>query len=217
MIAASIQEGFYARKALERASAVCTTCLSLIRFLCFKTAIEKAIPFVVFGLSPGQAPVATSVFKTNPKMVLKMQDAICLQLKEEVGDEIMAYFLESSHFRMQDRFPYSINPLSFIDYDEDAIIRTAESYGWIRPDDTDPNSTNCLLNALANDIHIKQYGYHPYAFEIAGLIREGAMTREEGLRRLSESADPEVLQRISRKLDMSYPENNEIVCAVLPE
>ena len=31
-------------------------------------------------------------------------------------------------------------------------------------------------------------GYHPYAFEIAGLVRDGHMTREEGLAKLRDAA-----------------------------
>ena len=71
-----ITNNIYSIKALERASSICTTCISLIRFACFKVAIEKEIPIVVLGMSPGQAPVVTSVVKTNPEMVRKMQDAI---------------------------------------------------------------------------------------------------------------------------------------------
>ena len=197
---ACLSKGFYSAKTLERASAVCTTCLSLIRFTAFKIAIEKSIPFVVFGLSPGQAPIPTSVFRSNPGIIKKMQNAIFQPLHAQVGDDIKAYFLEDKHFNDKDYFPYSINPLAFTDYDEEVIFKIAESYGWRKPEDTDANSTNCLLNGFANEIHIKQHGFHPYAFEIAGLIREGCMTREEGLKRLSVPPDPDVLAYVKEKL-----------------
>jgi len=48
------------------------------------------------------------------------------------------------------------------------------------PADTDPNSTNCLMNAFANQTHIKQFGFHPYAFELQA-CPNGVMSREEVL------------------------------------
>jgi tRNA(Ile)-lysidine synthase TilS/MesJ len=200
MMQVCISEGFYSPKALERASAICTTCLSLIRFTAFKIAIEKSIPFVIFGLSPGQAPIATSVFRTNPGMTKKMQNAIYQPLYEHIGEPIKPYFLEEKHFENKENFPYSINPLAFSEYNETAIFEIAQSYGWVKPEDTDANSTNCLLNGLANEIHLKQHGFHPYAFEIAGLVREGCMTREEGLARLSVPPNPTIMEDVREKL-----------------
>ena len=203
MMQVSISKRLYSPKAMERASAICTTCLSLIRFTSFKVAIEKTIPFVIFGLSPGQASIATSVFRANPNMVKKMQDAIYKPLYEQVGEGIRAYFLEDRHFEKRDNFPYSINPLSFSDYEEEMILNICQSYGWAKPGDTDANSTNCLLNGFANEVHLKQYGFHPYALEVAGLIREGCMTRDEGLKRLAEPSDQEVIEYVKEKLGIT--------------
>jgi len=206
MMHACISEGFYSPKALERASAVCTTCLSLIRFTAFKIAIEKDIPFVIFGLSPGQAPIVTSVFKLNPGMIRKMQDAIYQPLYKHCGEKITPFFLEEKHFGYEEKFPYSINPLAFSEYDETAIIEIAQTYGWIKPEDTDSNSTNCLLNGLANEIHKKQHGFHPYVYEIAGLVREGCMTRDEGLERLSTPPDFDITDDVRKKLEIDVSE-----------
>lgn len=204
MMQVCISKGFYSPKALERASAICTTCLSLIRFTAFKIAIEKSIPFVVFGLSPGQAPVATSVFKSNPSMMKKMQNAIYQPLYKHLGESIKPYFLEDQHFERKENFPYSINPLAFSEYNEATIFEIAQRYGWTKPEDTDANSTNCLLNGLANEIHMKQHGFHPYAFEIAGLVREDCMTREEGLERLSVPPDPTIAEDVRKKLEIVW-------------
>lgn len=202
MMQISLTEELYGRKALERATSVCITCLSVIRFLCFKTAIEKSIPFVVFGLSPGQAPMATSVTKVNPAMIRKMQDAIYRPLRARIGDGIRVYFLESWHFEQEHSFPYSVNPLAFSKYDEKEIMEVAERYGWKKPDDTDANSTNCLLNGFANQVHMEKYGFHPYAFEIGRLVRQGYMTREEGLRKISSPSDPKIVALVKERLDV---------------
>jgi len=202
MMQVCLSKNFYSSKAFERASAICTTCLSLIRFITFRIAIEKSIPFVVFGLSPGQAPISTSVFKVNPSMIKKMQDAIYQPLHAHLGETIRPYFLEDIHFENKEKFPYSINPLAFVDYDEATIFKVAQDYGWTKPEDTDANSTNCLLNGLANEIHVQQHGFHPYAFEIAGLVREGCMTREEGLERLAMPPDADIVEQVRKKLEL---------------
>lgn len=56
--------------------------------------------------------------------------------------------------------------------------------GWIKPDDTDPNSTNCLLNAFANQVHRERYGFHPYVWEIANMVRGGVIERKEGIEKI---------------------------------
>jgi len=190
--------------ATSRTSAICTACLGIIRFIVIKTAIEKSIPFVIFGLSPGQAPVATSVFKSNHAMIEKMQKAIYEPLYRVLAEDIDSYFIEEIHFKNRKNFPYIVNPLAFFDYDEKSIYKTSENYGWVKPQDTDPNSTNCLLNSFANELHIKQYGFHPYASEIAGLIRSGSMTREEGLKRLNVEMDPDLLKYLTKMLELKY-------------
>jgi len=193
----------YSAKSLERASAICTTCLSLIRFIGFKIAVEKNIPFLIFGLSPGQAPIATSVFKTNAGMIKNMQKLTFKILHSKIGDSIKPYFLEDKHFEKSDSFPISINPLAFSEYNEEVILSIANNMGWIKPDDTDPNSTNCLLNAFANQVHIEKFGYNPYAIEIAELVRIGYMSREDGIKRLEEPPSQDQVAMIKKILTIT--------------
>lgn len=200
VINTSANNDLYPQKAMQRASAICTSCISLVRFLSFQTAIDKAIPFVVFGMSPGQAPLATSIVKTNAQMMRQSQETTYNALHAKVGDSIKPYFLSEEHFAQTDRFPYSINPLAFSDYNENQIIELIQDYDWKKPNDTDANSSNCLLNAYANEVHIKRYHVNPYAYEIAGLVRTGAMDREEGLQRLKEKSPASQISPIEQEL-----------------
>jgi tRNA(Ile)-lysidine synthase TilS/MesJ len=201
MIRSSINENIYSAKSLERTSAICTTCLSVIRYYCLRLTIEKKIPLLVFALSPGQAPINTSIFKMNSKIIRMMQNVVFQPLIKSIGEEIRPYFLEERHFQEENNFPYSINPLAFLPYDEKKIYSRIKSLGWQAPQDTDPNSTNCLLNAYANKQHQEKYGYHPYAYEISTMVREGVLTREEGLRKLAEPGDMEVIESVRKKLE----------------
>ena len=178
---AAAQEELYSMKTLERASTICTSCIGLIKNLVLRTAIEKEIPFVGFGWSPGQAPVQASVMKTNPALMQQALQAIYKPLHRIAGDAINPFFLGESHFARPDMFPWNVHPLAFLPYNEEAIVERIKTYGWVKPADTDPNSSNCLLNAYANHIHRHRYGFHPYVWEIANMVREGIMTREEGL------------------------------------
>lgn len=175
------QEELYPLKTLERASTICTSCIGLIKNLILRTAIEKEIPFVGFGWSPGQAPVQASVMKTNPAMTRQALQTMYRPLYRVAGDAINPYFLGEQHFARPELFPWNVHPLAFLPYNEEFIINRIKTFGWVKPNDTDPNSSNCLLNAYANHIHRERYGFHPYVWEIANMVREGIMTRDEGL------------------------------------
>jgi tRNA(Ile)-lysidine synthase TilS/MesJ len=200
IVLASMSDEMYSAKAMARASSICTSCISLVRFIGFRMAIEQEIPFLIFGMSPGQAPMATAVVKTNPQMIRTMQETLLRPLSDRLGDVVKPFFLERRHFDKPGSFPYSINPLAFADYDEEVIFETAHKYGWKKPDDTDANSTNCLLNALANQVHLEQFGVNPYAYEIAELVRIGCMTRDEGLARLAEPFPAEQITAVKKSL-----------------
>lgn len=200
VVLASMSADMYSAKAMARASSVCTSCISMVRFIGFRQSIEQRIPFLIFGMSPGQAPIATAVVKTNPQMIRTMQDTLLRPLSDRVGDTIKPFFLEQRHFDRPDDFPYSINPLAFADYDEEVIFKTADGYGWKKPDDTDANSTNCLLNALANQVHLDSFGVNPYAYEIAELVRTGCMSRQEGLARLAEPFPAKQIEAVKKSL-----------------
>ena len=183
------QKELYAPKTLERASTVCTSCIGLVKAIVLRTAIEKRIPFVGFGWSPGQAPVHASVMRTNPSLARATQKAIEEPLRSVVGDAVAPYFLAEEHFEHKGAFPWNVHPLAFLDYNEANIIARNRELGWEKPDDTDANSTNCLLNAFANQVHRERYGFHPYVWEIANMVRAGSMTRLEGLEKVEEPED----------------------------
>lgn len=193
----------YPKKSLERASTICTTCMGIVKALCLKTAIEQRIPLVGYGWSPGQAPVQSSIMKTNPALCRMTQRSLLERMREIGGDEIASWFLNEEHFAVKQRFPTNVHPLAWEHYDEAVIVREIEKLGWRRPDDTDPNSTNCLLNAYANEVHLKRYGFHPYVWEIANMVRAGIMKREEGRSKFNDSSLCDSTARVRAKLGIT--------------
>ncbi|MBI2400025.1 MAG: hypothetical protein HYV23_03045 [Deltaproteobacteria bacterium] len=194
------ENDIYSKKTLERASTICTSCIGIVKFVTLKTALEKNVPLIAYGWSPGQAPVNSSVMKVNPQLIRATQSVTQGPLSKLVGNDVNAYFLTDEHFAMTERFPYNVHPLAFLDYNEDRIKEEIGQIGWEEPVDTDSNSTNCLLNAYANDVHIKRFGFHPYVWEIANMVRTGVMGREEGYDKIYGEQPGGLLDEAHRRL-----------------
>ena len=195
---AARERELYSKKSLERASTICTSCMTLVKSTCMKMSIEQDIPLIGYGWSPGQASLQAAIMKNNAAFFRMTQQAVLQPLKEVAGDEIEVYFLQEKHYSNSDKFPYNVHPMAWEFYDEAKIREEIKQYGWKAPDDTDSNSTNCLLNAYANDIHLTKYRYHPYVWEIANMVRDGIMARDEGYTKIY-SKSPSALVRFARQ------------------
>lgn len=192
----------YSPKTLDRASSICTTCIGLVKSQVLKIALRMGIPLVAFGWSPGQAPIASAIMQTNPRLQrlthASVRDPL---LRSPGGAGLASYFLSDRDLEIaQERWPVNIHPLAFTSYNEDSIIETIRSLGWEKPADTDPNSTNCLLNALANYLHRKRFGFHPYAWEVAGIVRSDSMIRADGLEKTTQEEDMAMVRYAAEKL-----------------
>lgn len=200
IFSAAAERELYAKKTLERASTVCTSCIGIVKSICLKIALEQNIPMIAFGWSPGQAPLESSIMKNNPALIRMTQQAILTPLRQIAGGDIDAYFLKEKHYAEADRFPYNVHPMAWEFYNEQMILKEIRQFGWTAPTDTDSNSTNCLLNAFANDIHLKRYRFHPYVWEIANMTREGVMTREEGYQKIYGEQNKNLIDTAKEKL-----------------
>lgn len=197
------ENDIYPPKALERASSICTSCMAIVKYSTLRIALEKNIPFIAYGWSPGQAPVTSSIIKNNPRIVKMMQKSLYDPLYQIAGNEIRPYFLEEKHFIDSYRFPYYVHPLAFLGYNEEEVYQNIARFGWKPPRDTDANSTNCLLNSFANVVHKKRLGFHPYALENANLVREGYLDRDTALSRLNQPENPQIVATVREKLALT--------------
>jgi tRNA(Ile)-lysidine synthase TilS/MesJ len=198
---AAAGDDFFSKKTLERASSVCTACMSFAKFGFMRIAIERHIPLVVYGWSPGQAPLTASLFRHNGRLLRQMQEAVKGPLEAATGEDLAHYFLEEEHLNANE-WPYNVSPLAFMDYDEEQVLGVIRSLGWERPAGVDANSTNCLLNSFANKIHVERLGFHPYALELANLVRDGILSRDEAISRLEAPEDPETVALVRKRLEI---------------
>jgi hypothetical protein len=98
VFAKSIHSGLYPLKSLERASAICNSCMNMVKAVLLKLSIEMNIPAVAYGWSPGQAPMAASVWRATAAMVRRSQSAARAVLYEMVGDRLDSLFLQERHY-----------------------------------------------------------------------------------------------------------------------
>lgn len=201
LFAVSARENLFEKKSLERASSICSACMHLVKLLILKLAFEKRVPFIGYGWSPGQVPIQSSVMKVGAEFIRATQDTLFAVLNGRFGDAVKPFFLDGNI--LSAHVIYNVFPLAFLDYDEKVIYDRIRQLGWEPPLDTDSNSTNCLLNSFAIEVHQQAYGFHPYAHEIAGLVRRGVLTREEGIKRLNTPGNAEVIRMVKQRLGLA--------------
>jgi tRNA(Ile)-lysidine synthase TilS/MesJ len=170
-------------------SAICISCIRMVITACLRVAIEKKIPMVMMGNSPGQLIQSEHemIFQDNI-IPYAIRRALFKTLADHVGEPINYHLTLKPEEYKANPFPFIINLLPIIGYSEAEIYRTITRLGWQKPADVDPNSTNCRLNALGIIKHQEHYGFHPYDYELSSLVRLNMMTREDALKRVS---DPE--------------------------
>jgi len=114
IFAGAATEVFYSGKTLQRASTICTSCISIVKFTALRMAIEQEIPFVGYGWSPGQAPIQSSVMRTNPSLIRAAQKSVQVPLVERFGHEGIFIFLRSIILKKRIFFPITSIPLPFL-------------------------------------------------------------------------------------------------------
>jgi tRNA(Ile)-lysidine synthase TilS/MesJ len=197
------REDIFPKPTLLRASAICTACIGLVKSLVLKTALHMGIPLIAFGWSPGQAPVQAAIMKTNPALIRQNQEVLKKAFPPDIGKSMTQYFIPEIYYNLgKEQFPYNIHPLAFFEYDEEKIMHELEALDWRNPRDTDTNSTNCLLNAFANQVHIQRHRFHPYVLEIANMVRQGVMARHEGIEKIYAEQNQEMVAFARNRLGL---------------
>jgi tRNA(Ile)-lysidine synthase TilS/MesJ len=201
LFALTAQKDIFSKTTLLRASSICTGCIGIVKGIVLKVALEMSIRLVAFGWSPGQAPIQSAIMKTNPAMTLQAQNVLLKSFPQELHKKLRSYYVPEAYFKIfAKRFPQNIHPLAFFDYDEEKIKGELNQIGWKDPKDTDTNSSNCLINAFANQCHIERHGFHPYVWEIANMVRQGVMNREDGIEKIYTGQNSSMVEYAREKL-----------------
>ena len=190
----------YPGAAKYRASDICNTCISIVKQKIIELAITTKAPFVVFAFSPGQTDAP---FVTLTKPILVWMRKLFSQNLKAMGVTDQEPYLIDAHL-IQPGSPehevMMIHPFLIWDYDKIRFKKECIQLGWIDPHLKDHNSSNCLLNAFAIKNHLDKYHIHSYAYDLASLVRQGNMEREDALNKLIVTESDESIEEIQRKL-----------------
>jgi len=184
-----------------RASDICNTCISIIKQKLIEEAIVQDAPFIMFAFTPGQSPNPIIPLQAN---FIRWSRNIFVKQLQKIGidDKEERFLIKNDVIENMGKVgPRILHPLCLWDYNEGKIIETLVELGWNPPDLNDSNSTNCTLNSFACYNHLEKYGIHPYGFDIAGIVRSGDMSREEGLEKLHQELSQPLIEEAANKLN----------------
>jgi len=197
-----------------RASDICNVCITIIKQKLIEQAIIQKAPFIVFAFTAGQSP--NPIIELSPSFVRWSRTLFEKQLQKiGVDDKDELFLIKSEVIKdMGENAPSILHPLCLWDYSEDKVLETLLKIGWELPGINDSNSTNCTLNSFACYNHLEKYRFHPYAFDTAGLVRSGEMSREEGFEKINQELSKQLIEEAAKKLKMNVKNSQKILTAI---
>lgn len=192
-------------ESLRADSTVCTGCFRGLTAMSTRLAEQRGIGVVVTGLSRGQ------IFDTKLHRLV----AAGIRDPEEIDRRLVAH--RKLYHARRDRTAellditvadQALDDILFLDYFRYDPVTTEELRAylasrdklWTSPTDTGLCSTNCRINEVGIYVHSLERGFHNYAAPLSWDCRLGVLSREEGLRELTEVAPRPHIVSTLRKL-----------------
>ena len=192
-----------------RASDICNVCITIIKQKLIEQAIIQKAPFIVFAFTAGQSP--NPIITLSPNFIQWSRNLFKKQLEKiDVEDKDEIFLLKSKVIENMGETALSIlHPLCLWEYSEDKVLEALLEIGWEQPGINDSNSTNCTLNSFACYNHLEKYGFHPYAFDTAGLVRSGEMSRKEGFEKINQELSQPLIEEAAQKLKLNVTDSKK--------
>lgn len=140
-----------------------------------RLAIERKIPLVLAGYSPGQPEPERMLYEFAPDLI-RTEDWTPPHLKKcgEFSDADLAHFYNPLRLPPGTGFPRYLAPFHAWDYDQDQVMKAVVDLGLVkRASHASPIISNYPINWLMMYSDLRHFGYNPYAPEFSALIREG--------------------------------------------
>lgn len=144
-----------------------------------KLAVEKGIPLVLAGYSPGQ-PIPERMEYEFPRLAISQVDWTPPELRAsgEFDADDLARFWNPGRYPAGTRFPRYLAPYHAWTYNQDEIMKQVVELGLIASaKHASPVFSNYPINWLLMYSDLRNFGYNPYAPEFSALIREGKANR----------------------------------------
>lgn len=143
-------------------------------------AMERDIPLVLAGYSPGQ-PLPERMTYEFPRLAISEVDWTPPELlaSGEFDDTDLLRFWNPKRYPEGTLFPRYLAPFHGWVYDQDETMKKVVELGLISSTkNASPVFSNYPINWLLMYSDLKSFGYNPYAPEFAALIREGKANRQ---------------------------------------
>lgn len=140
-----------------------------------RLAIEKDIPLILAGYSPGQPEPQRMLYEFSPRLI-RGEDWTPPHLKEcgEFTDEELSRFYNPLEMPASTQFPRYLAPYHAWDYNQDEVMRKVVELGLVkRGRHASPIVSNYPINWLMMYSDLRHFHYNPYVPEFSALIREG--------------------------------------------
>jgi len=210
LVKASVNESHRISRAKELSfmiGFVCWPCFTMIGLYALKTALEKNIPNIVIGTTPGQLRQKRYNLLSKYKGALDSYRSMSLPMLNLL--KLVGYKQGQSLFNLtlkEKLKALKVRLVPFYEYipyqEEKALQLIEKELGWKRPKNTDSCSTNCELNTLGIVLHLQRFNIHPYVIPLAHDIREGILKREDALRAVRELPNFEIAKGVAAKLEI---------------
>ncbi len=144
-----------------------------------RIAIEKNIPLILAGYSPGQPEPERMLYEFSPRLISKINwTPPALRQSGEFNDEELNRFYDPARYPKGTEFPRYLAPFHAWQYDQDQVMRSVVELGLVQSKKhASPVHSNYPVNWLLMYSDLKAFGYNPYEPEFADLIREGKARR----------------------------------------
>lgn len=186
--------------AIKRASDLCSSCIGLINRHMIRVAVSHRTPLIAGGYIGGQVPKDGALLRVDLDAPAFSDEAAGARAVRAFGPDA-ARFFEVGSSGPRGRVTI-INPMLTLGVTEERIVEELHGLGWKRTDDTGQNSTNCRLNDLGILVHVRRYGFNPYAFEMAEQVRSGLLDRATALTRLAAVPDVTTVAQQARQIGL---------------
>ena len=145
-----------------------------------EVAVDKGIPLVMAGYSPGQ-PVPERMEYEFPRLAISQVDWTPPELRDsrEFTAQELKRFWNPARYAPGTKFPRYLAPYHAWAYDQDEAMKRVVELGLISSaKNASPVFSNYPINWLLMYSDLKNFGYNPYAPEFSALIREGKANRQ---------------------------------------
>lgn len=144
-----------------------------------KLAIEKGIPLVLAGYSPGQPEPERMLYEFSRKLICETSWVPPEMLTcGDFSPNDLNRFYNPAHYSAATSFPRYLAPFHAWQYNQDEIMRKVVDLELVATrKHANPIHSNYPINWLLMYSDLRTFGYNPYAPEFSTLIRHGKASR----------------------------------------